>query len=128
MNDPIANLMSTISNCERVGKNICVVRPNSKITINILEIMKANNYIESFKIISESEGGYIEVVLSGNINNCNVIKPRFSVKVDEFEKFEKRFLPNRNLGIIIVSTPLGLMTHKEAIEKNTGGTLIAYCY
>ena len=47
---------------------------------------------------------------------------------EEYEKFEKRYLPAKGFGIIIVSTPKGLMIHKEAISKVTGGKLIAYCY
>ncbi|RLG18725.1 30S ribosomal protein S8, partial [Nanoarchaeota archaeon] len=68
------------------------------------------------------------VKLRGRINDCKVIKPRYSCKLDEFEKFEKRFLLSRDLGIIIVSTSKGLMTHREAKEKRIGGVLIAYVY
>ena len=66
--------------------------------------------------------------MAGSINKCGVIKPRFSVKKNEYEKFEKRYLPAHGFGIIIVSTPKGLMMHDEAIEKGLGGKLIAYCY
>ncbi|MDZ4226799.1 MAG: 30S ribosomal protein S8, partial [Candidatus Pacearchaeota archaeon] len=59
---------------------------------------------------------------------CGVVKPRFPVKLDEFEKFEKRYLPAKNFGIIIVSTSNGIMTHIEAKEKKLGGRLIAYIY
>ena len=68
------------------------------------------------------------IYLIGKINNCNVIKPRFNVKNDNYEKFEKRFLLAKDFGIIIVSTPKGLMTHIEAKEKGIGGKLILYCY
>ena len=40
----------------------------------------------------------------------------------------KRFLPARNLGILIISTNQGLITHVDAIDKNIGGSLIAYFY
>jgi len=44
------------------------------------------------------------------------------------EQYIKRFLPARDIGILIISTSKGLMTHKEAMEKGAGGSLIAYCF
>lgn len=50
------------------------------------------------------------------------------MKLPEFEKFEKRYLPAKNMGIIMVSTSQGITTHRMAKEKKSGGRLIAYCY
>ena len=94
----------------------------------ILETMNSHNYIGSFKEIEDGKGGYIKVNLLGHINGCGVIKPHFSVKKDNFEKFEKRYLPAKDFGIILVSTPQGIMTHNEAKEKSIGGRLLSYCY
>ena len=60
--------------------------------------------------------------------SCGAIKPRFSVKIREMERYEARYLPAKDFGIIIVSTPSGVMTHKQAKEALTGGKLIAYIY
>ena len=50
------------------------------------------------------------------------------VTVPEIDKYIKRYLPSKDLGIIIISTSQGLMTHQTAIEKNIGGSLLAYFY
>jgi small subunit ribosomal protein S8 len=50
------------------------------------------------------------------------------VKRDQYEKWEKRFLPAVGFGILIVSTQKGVMTHATAIEQGMGGRLIAYVY
>ncbi len=128
LNDTLSNVMSTINNCEKVCKQVCIVKPISKLINNVLQILNDNQFIGSFKTIDEARGGIIEVNLLGNINKCGVIKPRFSVKLGDYEKFEKRFLPAKDVGIIIMSTSQGLMTHNQAIEKKLGGKLIAYCY
>lgn len=128
LNDTLSNVLSNILNAEKKGKFICTVTPASKTTKNVLEILNKNGYIGSLKFIENSKGGLIEVNLPGKINKCGVIKPRFSVKLNEYEKFEKRFLPAKNFGILIISTSKGMMTHIEAIEKKLGGKLIAYCY
>jgi len=62
------------------------------------------------------------------LNKCGAIKPRFSTTIDEFTKFEKRFLPAANFGFLVVSTSRGVVVHKEAIKNNLGGKLLAYCY
>lgn len=128
LNDPIANNLSNILNCEKVGKSECIIHPVSKLIVEILKIMKDNLYIGEFIVTKDSKGGDIKVTLIGKINNCNAIKPRFPIQLGEIEKFEKRFLPAKDFGILIVSTSKGLMTHKEMVAKKLGGKLIAYVY
>ena len=64
----------------------------------------------------------------GELLDCKAIKPRFSVNKTQIDKYRRRYLPARDLGIVIVSTNEGLMTHEEALEKKIGGSLIAYFY
>lgn len=128
LNDPLANALSLINNAEKVGKSYCVIKPISRIILKVLDIMKGNNYILEYKIVKDNSGDYVNLSLIGNINKCNVIKPRFSVRRDEFEKFERRYLLAEGFGIIVISTSKGMMTLEEAKEKKLGGKLLAYCY
>ncbi len=128
LNDPLAAAMAKILNAERVGKREVSVKPASKIFKRILTIMNDHQFVGSFEEVVDGKGGIIKVNLLGSINKCGVIKPRFASKNMEFEKWEKRYLPAKDFGIIVVSTPLGIMTHIEAKQKNTGGRLLAYCY
>ena len=128
LNDPLAAAMTKILNAERVGKREVSVKPASKIFKRVLTIMNDLRYIGSFEEIADGKGGQIKINLLGSINKCGVIKPRFASKNTEFEKWEKRYLPAKDFGIIVVSTPLGIMTHLEAKQKNSGGRLLAYCY
>ncbi len=128
LNDTLANALSGIVNYDKVGKKQYLVHPASRITKRVLTIMNEQGYVGIAEDVTEARGGVLKVNLLGNINKCGVIKPRFAVTMDEYEKFEKRFLPAKGVGVIIVSTIKGLMTHDEAKEKNLGGRLIAYCY
>ncbi len=128
LNDPLATALSAILNKEKIGKKECVIRPSSKIIKAILKIMNENNYIGSSEDIATKKGNLLKVNLLGNINKCGAIKPRYSVKKAGYEKFEKRYLPAKDFGIILVSTSKGIMTHIEASKKNIGGRLLAYCY
>lgn len=128
LNDTLAIAMSNILNAEKVGKDSCLIHPCSKLIKAVLTIMQDNGYIGSSEVKSEGRGGILKVNLIGGVNNCGVIKPRFSVTKAEYDKFEKRFLPAKEFGLIIISTSKGIMTLKEAREKGLGGKLLAFVY
>ena len=128
MNDTLAAALNNILNAERVGKTSVYVRPNSRITRKVFEIMKDHRYIGDYSLTEDGRGGILTVQLIGGVNKCGAIKPRFSVTKKEFTKFEKRFLPSKDFGILIISTPVGIMTTVQAKEKGIGGKLLAYVY
>jgi len=126
--DTLSNAMSAIKNAELVGKSKVEIRPASKLIGKVLNVMKEYGYINGFEVRDDHKGGVIVVELSGKINDCGAIRPRFSVKRTEYERFEKRYLPARDFGILIVSTTEGVMSQKEAVERGLGGVLLAYVY
>jgi len=119
----VANTLNQIMNAKRSGKKECIL-PASKFLIEVLKIMKENNYLD----YNLNEDKSKVIVGIKEINKCKAIKPRFNVKQEKMEQYIKRFLPARDIGILIISTSKGLMTHKEAMEKGAGGSLIAYCF
>ncbi|MDR2544661.1 MAG: 30S ribosomal protein S8 [Methanobrevibacter sp.] len=126
--DPLANALTNIRNNELQVNSSCTIAPASKLIGQVLTTMKDENYIGEFEYIDDGKAGKFLVELEGNINQCGVIKPRHSVKKDEFEKFEKRFLPAKNFGVLIVTTPKGIMTHSKAKKIGIGGRLLVYMY
>ncbi len=123
----LSDCMATLKNAESVGKESCVVEA-SKLVLQSLKVLQRKGYIGEFEKLEDNRGGKFRIELLGEINDCNVIRPRFSVKKDDFEKWEKRYLPAKGMGFLVVSTPEGVITHEEAKEKGTGGKLIAYMY
>jgi small subunit ribosomal protein S8 len=128
LNDTLSNALSHILNCEKVGKKKCIIKNASKLITKVLDILKQHKYVGDYKVIETTKGRFIELSLTGAINKCGSIKPRFPVKKTDYEKFEKRYLPAKNFGILIVSTNKGIMTHNQAIKEGLGGKLLAYCY
>ena len=127
-NDPLAAAIGKIYNAERVGKREVQIKPASRLIKTVLGILQNHRYLGGFEEKEDGRGNLLMVQLLGNINKCGVIKPRFSTKRDGFEKWEKRFLPAKDFGVLLVSTSRGMMTHLEAKEKQIGGKLFAYCY
>ena len=128
LNDPLANVLSFIDNYEKLGKKELITENNSSLIRKVLEIMQERQLIGGYEVIEDGKGNKLKINLIGNLNKTGVIKPRFKVKVSDIEKYEKRFLPAMDFGILIISTNQGLLTQKEAKQKNVGGTLISYAY
>jgi len=125
--DTLADVLSAIKNAERVGKKDCIT-PASNLARELLKVMQKEGFIGIFEFIDDGRSGKFKVKLKNRVNDCNVIKPRYSVKVDKFEKWEKRFLPAKGFGILILSTNKGIMTHEEAKKQHAGGKLLAYVF
>jgi small subunit ribosomal protein S8 len=125
--DLLADMFSVIKNAESIGQKSCIT-PASKVIKNILLIMQSTGYIGDFEHTDDGKGGRFKIELLGKINDCGVIKPRFSVSKQDFIKWEKRYLPASSLGILLVSTTNGVMNHSDAKKHNTGGRLLGYVY
>ena len=127
-NDPLASALSGIDNAERVGHLTQTVSPASNVIGSILEVFYDRGYIDGFRRVEDGKAGEFEVELKGAINECGVVKPRYSAGADEFEKWQKRFLPARDYGTLVVTTSSGIMSHYEAREQGIGGQVLVYVY
>ena len=125
--DLLSDVLSAIKNGDNFGKAETVA-PASKLVKDVLLIMQKHKYIGNFEHVDDSKGGRFKIQLIGNVNSCGSIRPRFSVRKDEFDKYEKRFLPAEGFGFLIISTSQGVFTHEDAKKKGLGGKLLAYVY
>ncbi len=122
--DVVADGINMIMNCKKAKKDSLEIKRYSNLLIEVLKIAKREGYID----YSLDEKNKVLNVKITKLNKCQAIKPRFFVKKNTIEKYVRRYLPSRNFGVIIISTSSGLLTHQEAIEKEIGGSLIAYFY
>ncbi|MFH1661510.1 MAG: 30S ribosomal protein S8 [Candidatus Falkowbacteria bacterium] len=142
MTDPIADMLTRIRNASAVSKNEAVL-PMSKVKFNIAKILEQEGWIKEAKIISargeSAMGGKskssvfdeLKIVLKYKKNGKSVI-----TSIKRISKPGRRVYVNKtnlprvlnNLGIAILSTPLGVMTNKEARKKGVGGEVICEIY
>lgn len=125
--DILADVFYVINNAENIGKRNCIV-PASSLIKDVLTVMHSNNFIGSFEFIDDGKSGHFKVDLIGRINKSRVIRPRFALKKDEYEKWEGRYLPAKGFGLLIVSTPKGVMSQTDATKNSLGGRLLGYVY
>jgi len=118
----------SIVNAERRGKRQVLIRPASKVVVKYLTVMMKHGYIGEFEIIDDHRAGKIVVELTGRINKCGIISPRFDVAASDFDKWSNNLLPSRQFGYLVVTTSAGIMDHEEAKRKKTGGKILGFFY
>ena len=128
--DPLSDAFVRIYNAEQAGHYEVSLSPASKLLNNMLKIMQISGYVGEYERRPNNQrgGDYFQVALNGTINRCGVIKPRHSVKRADFDKWESRYLPARDFGLLILTTNKGVMHHYDAKEEKIGGRLLAYIY
>ncbi len=126
--DPLSDAFVRIYNAEQAGHYEVSLSPASKLLDNMLKIMQKSGYVGEYERVSNGRGDEYRVELVGAINRCGVIKPRHSVKRAEFDKWESRYLPARDFGLLILTTNQGVMHHYDAKEEKISGRLLAYVY
>lgn len=122
--DIVADTLNEIMNAKRAGIPRVTVKHHSKFLLSVLSIGTLGGYIKSFHV----NGRELDIELGDKLNACLAIKPRYLVAARDIMKYARRYLPSRTMGVVILSTSQGLMTHQTSVQKNIGGSIIAYFY
>ncbi|XP_057570275.1 40S ribosomal protein S15a-like [Hippopotamus amphibius kiboko] len=107
-------MLSRVSTMPKRGKRQVLIRPCSKVIVRFLTVMMKRGYIGEFEIIDDHRAGKIVVNLTGLLNKCGVISPRFDVQLKDLEKCQNNLLPSHQFGFIVLTTSAGIMDHEEA--------------
>merc|ERR1711992_461804 len=126
--DSLADALHNICNAEKRGKRQVLLRPCSKVIVRFLTVMQKHGYINEFEIIDDHRAGKIVVNLTGRLNKCGVISPRFDVGITDVERWTNNLLPSRQFGYLVLTTSGGIMDHEEARRKHLGGKILGFFY
>jgi len=129
MSDPIADMLTRIRNAQMVEKKEVNI-PASNLKSAIASVMQQEGYIESFSVDGEKAAKTLKIKLKYFENKPvidtlkRVSKPSLRVYAASTE------MPNvmNGLGIVIVSTPKGVMTGQSATAQNVGGEVLCSVY
>src|SRR5208283_6172001 len=100
MVDILAETLNKIKNYENLGRGECRVA-STRLVKNVLLTLKKNGYVGEMEEEKEGKFKKLKVTLSNRINDIGVIRPRYAVKVDAFQRYENRFIPSRDFGLLI---------------------------
>ncbi len=127
MTNTLADCLNALKINETSRKKEAVVGPASKTLQRILRLFQVNAYIGEFERYDDGRQGKFKVALLGKIHECKSLI-RLNYKAFQIAELERKILPGPGIGIIIMTTNQGIITSKEAEEKNLGGMTLCYVY
>jgi small subunit ribosomal protein S8 len=129
MTDPIADMLTRIRNASQMRHEV-VEMPASRIKLQILEVLKHEGYINDVEYIEDNKQGILRIYLK-YVKNERVIKGLKRISKPGLRVYAKTTeLPKvlNGLGIAVISTSEGIMTDREARQKQVGGEVLAYIW
>jgi small subunit ribosomal protein S8 len=128
--DKIANFIVALKNSSVVGKEK-IFFPYSKLIENIANLLKEENYVKAVKVIDSKNGSpagkFLEVVLAYDEAGKAKIREVARVSKSSFRVYAPSGrLPifKRGKGLVVMTTPKGIMTAKKAKAEHVGGEVL----
>lgn len=127
MNDPISDLLTCIRNAShRMFEKVDV--PSSRLKVGMVRILKAEGFIANYKVMEDArKHPFIRIYLKYASNKQAVIQgvrriSRSGLRVCRpYAAFAKR---GEAGAVMIVSTPKGLLTDRQAFQAKVGGEVL----
>ena len=125
MIDPISNMIVQIKNAGVVGRE-SVVLPYSKIKENIANVLVKEGFVKSVE--KKSHKGHpalsIELFIENRTPKVKGVK-RISKTSKRIYKKSSELRPIKNgYGLLVLSTPKGIMSGKDARKEKLGGEVL----
>ncbi len=130
MTDPIADMLTRIRNAVSVERP-SVDMPLSKVKRGVADVLKREGYIWDWQEVAEKPVGNLRLDLKYGPNGEKVIQKirRISKPGRRVYSKAKDLRPVLNgLGICIISTSRGVVSDREARQRNLGGEVLCEVY
>jgi len=131
VNDTISDMLTRIRNANNAKHHLVEV-PYTKMTSNIVTILKLEGFIQDFEVLAEGINKVIIISLkyTGKKRTPIITKlqrvSKPGVRVYVGAKNLPRILGN--MGTAIISTSQGLMTDAQARKLKVGGEVLCYIW
>ena len=126
--DIIANALTKIRNGQKAKKTAVTVVGN-KLLLNVCKILKEEGYIEGYHHNTKEKKNFLDITLKYDERGSAVISKITRVSHPSRRVYTKSDAIPRvanGLATVILSTPLGVLTGREAEEKKVGGEVVCY--
>jgi small subunit ribosomal protein S8 len=130
LNDPIADMLTRIRNAQ-VARHETVMIPASKTKKAIAKILLDEGYIKAYENINDGVQGQIKLTIKYMNDRQPVIHGLKRISKPGLRVYAgSQDLPKvlGGLGIAIISTSRGLMTDRQARQRNLGGEVMAFVW
>lgn len=130
MTDPIADMLTRIRNASSAHHDE-VEMPFSKLKESIAQILEREGYIGGYQVIKGASFDTLKMSLKYGPDRQQLINGIKRISKPGLRVYTKNDDIPRvlgGLGMAIISTSKGVLTDKEAREKNVGGEVLAYVW
>ena len=126
MTDPIADMLTRIRNAVRIERST-VEMPLSKVKRGVADVLKREGYIWDWQEVDAAPVKHLRLDLKYGPNGERVIQ-----KIRRISKPGRRVYSRaremkpilKGLGITVVSTSRGVLSDREARQRNLGGEVL----
>jgi small subunit ribosomal protein S8 len=128
--DPIADMLTRIRNANTANHKT-VDMPASRVKQAIAQILQEEGFIESFERIEGGPQGTIRIALRYGPEKEKVITGLRRISRPGLRVYTRKTEIPRvlgGLGVVIMSTPQGIMSGKRARKRGVGGEVLAYVW
>lgn len=131
MVDPITDMLNRIRNAQAVSKRTVII-PFSKLKFQISKILEKEGFVQKTDKKRRRRKKVIEIWLKYNQEKEGLSKIGAITELKRISKPGRRVYSGvkdlkrfrKGLGVVIVSTPKGVMTDKDARKQNLGGEVL----
>jgi small subunit ribosomal protein S8 len=128
--DPIADMLTRIRNANTANHPVVDV-PASRAKQAIAQILKDEGFIEGYERLTEGPQGTIRIQLKYGPEREKVITGLRRISRPGLRVYTRKTEIPRvlgGLGLVIMSTPQGIMSGKLARKRGVGGEVLAYVW
>jgi small subunit ribosomal protein S8 len=128
--DPIADMLTRIRNANTANHQTVDI-PASRMKLAVGEILKEEGFIRSIERLEEGPQGVLRVTLKYGPEKEKVITGLRRISRPGLRVYTGRGEIPRvlgGLGLVIMSTPKGIMSGKRAKREGCGGEVLAYVW
>ncbi|MCF8495462.1 MAG: 30S ribosomal protein S8 [Alphaproteobacteria bacterium] len=130
LSDPLGDMLTRIRNGQMAGKST-IECPYSRLHENVCEVLKEQGYIREYKTEARENNKKMMIIELKYAEGRGVIR-----QIDRVSKPGRRVYTNvktmprfyNGLGVLIVSTPRGVMTDGRARSENVGGEVLCQVF
>lgn len=124
--DPLADMLTRIRNAHK-AKHKKVDVPSSRMKKRIAQLLLEHNFISNFVEVEDNKQSLLRIFLKYDHENNSFIsglrrisKPSLRIYAD----LKRLGQMKREVGLTILSTPRGILTHHQAKEARVGGEVL----
>jgi small subunit ribosomal protein S8 len=130
VNHPLSDLIIRIKN-GIMRERRAVSIPGSKLKLEVIKLLKANNYLYDYKTYNLDNQRYVIRVIFRFFQKNNVINGlKVASKPSRAIHVKCRNMPSvlDGLGISVISSSKGIITNLQANKENVGGKVLMYIW